>query len=103
MNMRARGCALSRALATIALALTASLAPAPAARAAETVAMGDLVFVKRRSSGLDGCRPICAKSSGRRLHHQNGFEAGAAYKDASGIEVDTMILVYRLTLSEQLS
>jgi hypothetical protein len=31
-----------------------------------------------------------------------GFEAGAAYKDASGIEVDTMILVYRVTVSEQL-
>jgi hypothetical protein len=52
MNMRARGCALSRALATIALALTASLAPAPAARAAETVAMGDLVFVNKALVGV---------------------------------------------------
>lgn len=33
---------------------------------------------------------------------QNGFQAGAASKDASGLEVDTMILVYRLTLREQL-
>jgi hypothetical protein len=47
MNMPARGCALSRALATIALALTAWLAFAPAARAAETVAIGDLVFVNK--------------------------------------------------------
>jgi hypothetical protein len=33
---------------------------------------------------------------------QNGFQAGAAYKDVSGLEVDTMILVYRVTLPEQL-
>src|SRR5262249_18565396 len=33
---------------------------------------------------------------------QNGFQAGAAYKDVSGLEVDTMILVYRITLPEQL-
>jgi hypothetical protein len=31
---------------------------------------------------------------------QNGFQAGAAYKDPSGADVDTMILVYRLTLPE---
>jgi hypothetical protein len=47
MNMPARGCALSRALATIALALTASLAPPPAARCAETATIGDLVFVNK--------------------------------------------------------
>ena len=33
---------------------------------------------------------------------QNGFQAGAAYKDVSGLDVDTMILVYRITLPEQL-
>ena len=33
---------------------------------------------------------------------QNGYQAGASYKDASGLEVDTMILVYRITLPEQL-
>jgi hypothetical protein len=33
---------------------------------------------------------------------QNGYQAGAAYKDASGVDVDTMILVYRITLPEQL-
>jgi hypothetical protein len=31
---------------------------------------------------------------------QDGYHAGAAYKDASGVEVDTMILVYRLTLPD---
>ena len=34
---------------------------------------------------------------------QNGFQAGAAYKDPSGVEVDTMILVYRVTLPVQLN
>jgi hypothetical protein len=29
---------------------------------------------------------------------QNGFQAGGAYKDPSGVELDTMILVYRVTL-----
>src|SRR3954464_3082932 len=29
---------------------------------------------------------------------QNGYQVGAPYKDASGVEVDTMILVYRVTL-----
>ncbi len=29
---------------------------------------------------------------------QNGFQVGAAYKDASGTDVDTVILAYRLTL-----
>jgi hypothetical protein len=29
---------------------------------------------------------------------QNGFQVGAAYKDASGADVDTMFLVYRVTL-----
>jgi hypothetical protein len=33
---------------------------------------------------------------------QNGYQAGTSYKDASGLEVDTMILVYRITLPEQL-
>ena len=32
---------------------------------------------------------------------QNGYQAGAAYKDASGVEVDTMLLVYRITLPLQ--
>jgi hypothetical protein len=29
---------------------------------------------------------------------QNGFQVGAAYKDPSGVDLDTMILVYRVTL-----
>jgi len=29
---------------------------------------------------------------------QNGYQAGAPYRDQSGTDVDTMILVYRLTL-----
>ena len=29
---------------------------------------------------------------------QDGFQAGASYKDASGAEVDTVVLVYRVTL-----
>jgi hypothetical protein len=33
---------------------------------------------------------------------QNGYQAGAPYKDASGLEVDIMILVYRITLPQQL-
>jgi hypothetical protein len=33
---------------------------------------------------------------------QNGFQTGAAYQDKAGIDVDTMILVYRITLPEQL-
>jgi hypothetical protein len=32
---------------------------------------------------------------------QNGYQAGMPYKDASELEVDTMILVYRITLPEQ--
>jgi hypothetical protein len=32
----------------------------------------------------------------------NGYQAGAAYRDASGAEVDTMLLAYRITLPEQL-
>ena len=32
---------------------------------------------------------------------QNGYQVGAPYKDQSGADVDTMILVYRLTLPEQ--
>jgi hypothetical protein len=32
----------------------------------------------------------------------NGYQAGAAYRDMSGAEVDTMLLVYRITLPEQL-
>jgi hypothetical protein len=32
---------------------------------------------------------------------QNGYQVGAAYKDASGAEVDTMLLVYRVTLPVQ--
>lgn len=31
---------------------------------------------------------------------QNGYQVGAAYKDKSGVDVDTLILVYRLTLPE---
>jgi hypothetical protein len=31
---------------------------------------------------------------------QNGFQVGAAYKDPSGVELDTMILVYRVTLPD---
>ena len=33
---------------------------------------------------------------------QDGYQVGAPYKDASGVEVDTMILVYRVTLPVQL-
>jgi hypothetical protein len=33
---------------------------------------------------------------------QNGYQVGAAYKDASGADVDTFLLVYRITLPEQL-
>lgn len=33
---------------------------------------------------------------------QDGYQAGAAYRDASGLEVDTMLLAYRITLPEQL-
>ncbi|MCC6780082.1 MAG: esterase-like activity of phytase family protein [Hyphomicrobiales bacterium] len=29
---------------------------------------------------------------------QNGYQAGAPYKDASGVEVDSMLLVYRITV-----
>jgi hypothetical protein len=32
---------------------------------------------------------------------QNGFQVGAPYRDASGADVDTMILVYRITLPPQ--
>jgi hypothetical protein len=33
---------------------------------------------------------------------QNGYQAGAGYRDASGVEVDTMLLAYRITLPEQM-
>jgi hypothetical protein len=33
---------------------------------------------------------------------QNGYQAGRAYKDPSGLEIDTMILVYRITLPQPL-
>ena len=33
---------------------------------------------------------------------QNGYQAGAGYRDASGVEVDTMLLAYRVTLPEQM-
>jgi len=33
---------------------------------------------------------------------QNGYQVGAAYKDPSGVGVDTMLLVYRITLPERL-
>jgi hypothetical protein len=32
---------------------------------------------------------------------QNGYQVSAAYKDASGADVDTMLLVYRITLPAQ--
>src|SRR5712691_12912599 len=32
---------------------------------------------------------------------QNGYQVGAAYRDASGADVDTMFLVYRIMLLEQ--
>ena len=31
---------------------------------------------------------------------QNGYQVGTAYKDKSGVEVDTMLLVYRVTLPD---
>ena len=33
---------------------------------------------------------------------QNGYQAGRAYRDPSGLEIDTMILVYRITLPQPL-
>jgi hypothetical protein len=33
---------------------------------------------------------------------QNGYQVGAAYKDASGADVDTLLLVYRIALPEQM-
>src|SRR5262245_8689625 len=51
MNMSARG-ALSRTFAMIALALTVWLALAPAARSAETVTIGDRVFVNKALVGV---------------------------------------------------
>jgi hypothetical protein len=33
---------------------------------------------------------------------QSGYQAGVGYRDASGLEVDTMLLAYRITLPEQL-
>ena len=33
---------------------------------------------------------------------QNGYQAGAQYRDASGVEIDTMLLAYRITLHEQM-
>jgi hypothetical protein len=33
---------------------------------------------------------------------QNGYQVGVAYKDASGADVDTVLLVYRITLPEQM-
>ena len=33
---------------------------------------------------------------------QNGYQAGRGYKDPSGLEIDTMILVYRITLPQPL-
>src|SRR6266540_1620567 len=33
---------------------------------------------------------------------QNGYQAGTAYRDPSGLEIDTMILVYRITLPQLL-
>src|SRR5215510_13146932 len=52
MNMPARCCAPPRSLAMILLALTAFLAPAPVARCAETVTIGDLVFVNKALVGV---------------------------------------------------
>ena len=31
---------------------------------------------------------------------QNGFQVGAGYRDPSGVDVDTMLLVYRMTLPD---
>jgi hypothetical protein len=33
---------------------------------------------------------------------QDGYQVGAAYTDASGTDVDTMLLVFRITLPEQM-
>src|SRR5262245_51776371 len=52
MNMPARGCAASRSLAMIVLALTVWLASVPSARSAETVTIGDLVFVNKALVGV---------------------------------------------------
>ena len=52
MTMLVCGCAVSRALPVIALALTGVLAFAPAAHAAETVTIGDLVFVNKALVGV---------------------------------------------------
>src|SRR6516165_9070023 len=52
MHMSARGCAASRSLAMLLLALTAWFAPVPAARCAETVTIGNLVFVNKALVGV---------------------------------------------------
>src|SRR5689334_23831722 len=52
MAMLVCGCAGSRALALIALALTGFVALAPAAHPAETVTIGDLVFVNKALVGV---------------------------------------------------
>src|SRR5262249_46525776 len=52
MTMPVCGCAVSRALSGIALALTGFLAFAPAAHPAETVTIGDLVFVNKALAGV---------------------------------------------------
>jgi hypothetical protein len=52
MTMPVCGCAVSRAVPVIALALTGFLAFAPAAHPAETVTIGDLVFVNKALVGV---------------------------------------------------
>ena len=52
MAMPVCGCAVSRALPVIALALTCFLAFAPAAHPTETVTIGDLVFVNKALVGV---------------------------------------------------
>jgi hypothetical protein len=65
--------------------------------------MGDLVFVNKALVAVGRLPSDLRDKFGETTSSpKNGFQAGAAYKDASGIEVDTMILVYRVTLSEQL-
>src|ERR1700745_2002157 len=76
MTMPVCGCAVSRALPVIALALTGFLAFAPAAHPAETVTIGDLVFVNKALVGVG------------RLPSDLRDKFGETFGSGSGIAVD---------------
>ena len=77
MTMPVCGCAVSRALPVIALALTGFLAFAPAAHPAETVTIGDLVFVNKALVGVG------------RLPSDLRDKFGETFGSGSAIAVDT--------------